>query len=62
MQQLFEQIENQRKLKNFKKNNEEQKISENINKHEGVYCNICNCTPLIGSRYKCFQCEDFDIC
>jgi hypothetical protein len=31
-------------------------------KHEGVWCDNCKTTPLIGARYKCMNCVDYDLC
>lgn len=30
--------------------------------HETICCNECNRAPIIGVRYKCQQCDDFDLC
>ena len=46
----------------MKDNFEESKVIHNENVHKEIYCNMCNCTPLVGSRYKCFECDDFDLC
>ncbi|EDW57683.1 protein ref(2)P [Drosophila virilis] len=30
--------------------------------HEGIECDSCKACPLIGFRYKCMQCPNFDLC
>lgn len=30
--------------------------------HEGVNCNQCQVLPIRGVRYKCGDCDDYDIC
>lgn len=30
--------------------------------HIGIQCENCKCTNLIGIRYKCFICENYNLC
>lgn len=30
--------------------------------HEGVVCDGCEMTPIVGIRFKCHECPDFDLC
>jgi hypothetical protein len=30
--------------------------------HEGIVCDGCQATPIVGMRYKCTICPDFDLC
>jgi len=30
--------------------------------HEGVQCDGCGVSPIMGIRYKCAVCKDFDYC
>ncbi|RDX42748.1 hypothetical protein OH76DRAFT_1410824 [Lentinus brumalis] len=30
--------------------------------HEGTRCDTCTQSPLVGVRYKCLDCADFDMC
>jgi next to BRCA1 gene 1 protein len=29
---------------------------------QGVYCDVCKTTPIIGDRYVCTECENYDLC
>jgi len=38
------------------------KVSEDLVMHERVVCDGCQVAPIMGVRYKCSVCEDFDYC
>jgi len=48
-----------RKSKELKKGLE--KTTSEIS-HKGYICDGCNIGPILGNRYKCAVCEDFDFC
>ena len=48
---------NNKNLKSINNQNQQPKLI-----HEGFKCNLCNKTPIIGLRYKCNFCYDFNLC
>ena len=30
--------------------------------HEGVGCDVCRVSPLVGRRYQCVVCHNYDVC
>ena len=58
------QIVMQSKLK-FEQNKEKDNEIETPNSveiHNGCICNGCGEFPIVGIRYKCVDCKDFDYC
>jgi len=48
--------------KNINNNNNE--INKSICKtiHQGIKCQMCHKMPIVGFRYKCSQCKDYNLC
>ena len=30
--------------------------------HENYCCDVCNISPIVGNRFHCSECEDYDEC
>lgn len=39
-----------------------EKEASNFIIHDGVQCDACEAHPIVGFRYKCVQCPNFDLC
>jgi len=50
------------KPKEEKNKAKEEKVDEYIITHYGYTCDGCKSSPIIGTRYKCLTCPNFDFC
>lgn len=39
-----------------------EKSQVNTSVHQSVICDGCGCNPIVGNRYKCSVCPDYDLC
>jgi len=44
------------------KDEEDEDVKDDQTVHKDVRCDICNTVPIIGVRYKCAICKDYDLC
>ena len=57
---FYSQIQNNNIKRRRIENNSTNSNFGNI--HFGVACNGCGVTPILGCRYKCSVCDDYDLC
>ena len=72
MDKLFEQLENIESLRtnslimteisNSRIQNPSQIMNYSIAIHQGIKCDKCNTLPIIGHRYKCPKCLNYNLC
>lgn len=48
--------------KKNKRNAEQANIPVDQRVHERITCDGCNVSPIVGIRYKCAECPNFDLC
>lgn len=56
----FEEIAEEKKLNTEPKNEEPKTTQETV--FHGVVCDSCSKKPIVGVRFKCLSCENFDLC
>jgi len=67
LQELIDNIikKEETKANNNNNNNNNNNASSSSNAptvHEGVTCDGCNQVPIVGARFKCTVCHDYDLC
>ncbi|CAF0774025.1 unnamed protein product [Adineta ricciae] len=48
-----------------KQQQQQQRPSSTVNSQiprHNVMCDVCGCCPIVGTRYKCSVCDDYDLC
>jgi len=53
-----------KQLKQLKKSfyDQSKKHEPNTSVHQGFTCDGCQVYPIVGVRYRCNECPDFDFC
>ena len=41
-------------------NKKEEEVKQTV--HEGTKCNKCGVSPILGTRYRCYECEELNFC
>lgn len=41
---------------------EEKEAKEPPYTHNNVACDVCSTCPIVGCRFKCLECDDYDLC
>ena len=57
VQDIYQSIKSQLTL-----NEQNQNLNQNEMVHKGIKCNHCGVENIKGIRYKCLQCNDFNLC
>ena len=55
-------MESKLKIQEENANDNDIETPSSVEIHEGCVCNGCGDFPIIGIRYKCVECKDFDYC
>jgi len=62
LQELIGNLIKKEESKVDNNNNNASSSSSSAVVHEGVTCDGCNQAPIVGTRYKCTVCHDYDLC